>query len=158
MNFLGCKLVHFNPNSIVALSYFSMPCECWLGIAPDTSLFWHFYFPAQYNKVVYFGIGLSMRRHRQKEYMDATYKSSWRGSQLRCFLVDMHVKSQWVNMHLLPPHIDKKRGELKMTPRLTALVTRIAKLRDAGLWVCHCAKEFTYWRIHPLDVGRSWLM
>jgi hypothetical protein len=28
MNFLGCELVHFNPNAITALSYFAMLCEC----------------------------------------------------------------------------------------------------------------------------------
>jgi hypothetical protein len=38
---LGCELVHFNPSVIVALSYFTMLCVCWLGIAPDTSLFWY---------------------------------------------------------------------------------------------------------------------
>jgi hypothetical protein len=43
MNFLRCELVHFNPNAIAALSYFTMLCECWLGIAPDTSQFWYFY-------------------------------------------------------------------------------------------------------------------
>jgi hypothetical protein len=32
MNFLGCELVYFNPNAIVALIYFSMMCECWLGM------------------------------------------------------------------------------------------------------------------------------
>jgi hypothetical protein len=36
---LGCELVHFNPNDIAALSFFAMLCECWLRIAPDTSLF-----------------------------------------------------------------------------------------------------------------------
>jgi hypothetical protein len=36
---LGCELVHFNPNDITALSFFAMLCECWLRIAPDTSLF-----------------------------------------------------------------------------------------------------------------------
>jgi hypothetical protein len=46
MNFLGYELVHFNPNAIAALSYFSMLCECWLGIPPDTSLLWYFYSPA----------------------------------------------------------------------------------------------------------------
>jgi hypothetical protein len=45
MNFLGGELVHFNPNAIAALSCFTMLCECWLGIAPDTSLFWYFYSP-----------------------------------------------------------------------------------------------------------------
>jgi hypothetical protein len=39
MNFLGCELVHFNPNAIIALNCFSMLCECWLGIPLDTSLF-----------------------------------------------------------------------------------------------------------------------
>jgi hypothetical protein len=43
MNFFGCELVHLNLNAIAALSCFTMLCECWLGIAPDTSLFWYFY-------------------------------------------------------------------------------------------------------------------
>jgi hypothetical protein len=43
MNFLGCELVHLNPNTIATLSCFTMLCECWIGIAPDTSLFWYFY-------------------------------------------------------------------------------------------------------------------
>jgi hypothetical protein len=46
MNFLGCELVHFIPNAIAALGCFSMLCECWLGIPPDTSLLWYFYSPA----------------------------------------------------------------------------------------------------------------
>jgi hypothetical protein len=45
MNFLGYELVYFNPNAIAALSCFTMLCECWLGIASDTSLFWYFYSP-----------------------------------------------------------------------------------------------------------------
>jgi hypothetical protein len=41
MNYLGCSLVHLNPNAIFALSNFMMLCECWLGIPPDTSLCWY---------------------------------------------------------------------------------------------------------------------
>jgi hypothetical protein len=81
MNFLGCELVHFNPNAIATLSCFAMPCECWLEIAPDTSLFWYFYSPVQYTKVVYSGIGLSLYRHYSQQYIDATFKSSWKDSQ-----------------------------------------------------------------------------
>jgi hypothetical protein len=76
MNFLGCELVHFNPNAIVALWCFSMLCECWLGITPDTSMFWYFYSPVRYTKVVYSGIGLSLCQHRSQEYIDATFKSA----------------------------------------------------------------------------------
>jgi hypothetical protein len=39
MDYLGCELVHFNPNAITTLSCFTMLCECLLGITLDTSLF-----------------------------------------------------------------------------------------------------------------------
>jgi hypothetical protein len=39
LNCLGCELIHLHPNAIDALSCFSMLCECWLGIPPDTFLF-----------------------------------------------------------------------------------------------------------------------
>jgi hypothetical protein len=62
----------------------------------------------------------------------------------------MHIPPQWVNRHLLPPLIDNKRGEPKMTPRLAALVKWVIELRDASLQACHCVEEFTLRRIRPL--------
>jgi hypothetical protein len=53
-------------------------------------------------------------------------------------------------MHLLLPLIDNKWGEPKMTPRLAALVKRVAELHDSGLWVCHCGEEFTLQWNRPL--------
>jgi hypothetical protein len=61
MGYLNCELFHFNPNAISVLSTFIMLYECWLGIASDTSLFWYYYSPVRYTKVVYGGIGLSLR-------------------------------------------------------------------------------------------------
>jgi hypothetical protein len=40
LNFLRCELVHLNSNAITALNCFAMLCECWLRVAPDTSLLW----------------------------------------------------------------------------------------------------------------------
>ncbi len=57
MNYLGCSLVHLNANVVSALSSFVMLCECWLGIPPDTSLFWYYYSPARYTKTIFDGIG-----------------------------------------------------------------------------------------------------
>jgi hypothetical protein len=45
MGYLNYELIHFNPNDISALSTFVMLYECWLGIEPDTSLFWYYYSP-----------------------------------------------------------------------------------------------------------------
>jgi hypothetical protein len=55
-----------------------------------------------------------------------------------------------MNIHLLPPLIDNKWGEPKMTSRLTALVKQVTELHDFGLRAHHCAEEFTLRRIHPL--------
>jgi hypothetical protein len=60
MNYLECSLVHLNPNIVSALNSFVMLCECWLGIPPDTSLFWYYYSPARYTKTIFGGIGLSL--------------------------------------------------------------------------------------------------
>jgi hypothetical protein len=49
-----------------------------------------------------------------------------------------------------PPLVDQKRVEPKMTPCLSALVKRVAKLRATGLQACHCTDEFTLWQICPL--------
>jgi hypothetical protein len=60
MNYLGCSLVHLNPNTIFKLSSFVMLCECWLGIPPDTSLLRYYYSPARYTKTIFGGIDLSL--------------------------------------------------------------------------------------------------
>jgi hypothetical protein len=39
LNNLECELVHLHLNAISVLCCFSMLCECWLGISPDTNLF-----------------------------------------------------------------------------------------------------------------------
>jgi hypothetical protein len=108
LNFLGCELVHLNPNAITALSYFTMLCDCWLGIIPYISLFWYFYSPARYDNTMYFEIRLSLRRNLRDGYLEATFKGSWRGASRRWFLVDMHVPPQCTNKHLLSPLIDNK--------------------------------------------------
>jgi hypothetical protein len=50
--------MQFNPNAVVVLSSFAMLCECWLGIPPDSSLFWYYYSSVRYGQVVYGGVGL----------------------------------------------------------------------------------------------------
>jgi hypothetical protein len=63
----------------------------------------------------------------------------------------MHIPPQWVNRHLLPPLIDKKRKDLKLAPRLAALVKRVIELHDVGLRACHYIEEFTLRQNFPLD-------
>jgi hypothetical protein len=76
LNFLRCELVHLNLNAIAVLSCFTMLCECWLGIAPNTILFWYYYSLALYDKTAFSRIGLSLHCHNRKEYLDATFRGS----------------------------------------------------------------------------------
>jgi hypothetical protein len=150
MNYLGCSLVHLNANAVLALSSFVMLCECWLEIPPDTSLFWYYYSPARYTKTIFGGISFSLHRKRRDEYIKATFKDCWKGAQLKWILVDMHDQPPWVNKLLFPPAIKIKQSEPPMTDRLAVLTKRVAELRQAGLEVCHCVKEFYLRRIRPL--------
>jgi hypothetical protein len=75
MSYLGYSLVHLNANAVSALSSFKMLCECWLGIPPDTSLFWYYYSLARYSKTIFGGIGLSLQHKCRDEYIKATFKS-----------------------------------------------------------------------------------
>jgi hypothetical protein len=81
MNYLGCLLVHLNSNAVSTLSNFIMLCECWLGIPPDTSLFWYYYSPARDTKTIFGGINFSLRRNRRDGYIKATFMGCWKGAQ-----------------------------------------------------------------------------
>jgi hypothetical protein len=145
MNFLGCSLIHFNPNALAALSSFTMLCECWLRIPSDSSLFWYYYSPTRYNRTIYGGIRLSLRRHRREEYIKASFKGCWKHSQHRWVLADMHSPELWENGLLYPPVLKDQWKEPPMTARLSALVKRIAELRRAYLEACHWVEEFHLW-------------
>jgi hypothetical protein len=80
LNFLRCELVLLNLNAIAKLVCFTMLHECWLRIPPETSLFWYFYGPAWYDKYDFSGIGLTLRHHRRKQYLDTTFKGCWKGA------------------------------------------------------------------------------
>jgi hypothetical protein len=150
MNYLGCSLVHLNSNAVLALSSFIMLCECWLGIPPDTSLFWYYYSPGRYTKIIFDGIDFSLRRNRRDEYIKSTFKGCWKGAQQKWILIDMHDQPSWVNKLMFPPAIKNKRSEPPMIDRLAALTKRVAELRQASLEACHCVEEFYLRWIHPL--------
>jgi hypothetical protein len=69
------------------------------------------------------------------------------GSWLICLL---SINGQTGSCTPPPPLVDQKQEEPKMTPRLAALVNWVAELHAIDLGACHCAKEFTLRRIHPL--------
>jgi hypothetical protein len=95
--------------------------------------------------MIYIRIELSLCHHRKEEYIKASFKSCWNGSQLRWVLVDMHVPVPWDNKLLFPSVIKAQWKEPPMTDRLSTLVKHVVELRKAGLEACHCIEEFHLW-------------
>jgi hypothetical protein len=67
-----------------------------------------FYGLAWYDKHVFSGIGLALRRHHWWEYLNATLESCWKGVVQKWFLVDTHTAPQWTKKHLLPLDVNDK--------------------------------------------------
>jgi hypothetical protein len=65
--------------------------------------------------------------------------------------VNLGAEPQWLNKHLLSPLIKDKLKSPEETPHLKALVKWVTELRQLGLEVCHCVKEFILRQIHPLS-------
>jgi hypothetical protein len=89
LNYIGCELVHLDLNANSTLICFSIVCECWLHIPPDTSLFWYFYSPAHYKRNVFSGIGLMLHRNHREEYLNVTFRGCWKGTSERWFHVNL---------------------------------------------------------------------
>jgi hypothetical protein len=92
MNYLCCSLVHFNASALAVLSSFMMMCECWLGIMPDSNLFWYYFSLSQNAKFIYGRIGLSLRHNHRDEFIPALFKGSWKHSRKKWFPIDMRVQ------------------------------------------------------------------
>jgi hypothetical protein len=54
----------------------------------------------------------------------------------------MHKPAPWGNMLMFSPIIKDKWNEPPMNSCLSALVKRMAELREVELRVCHCVEEF----------------
>jgi hypothetical protein len=125
LNYIGCELVHLHPNAISALSCFSILCECWLGILPDTSFFWYFYSPSRYEDNVFSCIGLTLHHNRREEYLKVTFKGCWKGSSQRWFHINLGDTPQWLNKHLLLSLIKDKWNIPEEMPCLKVLIKRV---------------------------------
>jgi hypothetical protein len=80
LKYIGCELVHLHPDAISSLNYFTMLCDCWLDVPPDTTLFWCFYSPARYEQKVFSGTRLMLCRNHWEECLKVTFRGCWKGS------------------------------------------------------------------------------
>jgi hypothetical protein len=74
-----------------------------------------------------------LHHNHRDEYPKVIFRGYRKGSFQRWFHIDLGDMPRWPNKHLLPPLIKDEWKALEESPRMKALVKRVAELRRASL-------------------------
>jgi hypothetical protein len=151
---LGLQLQHLTPHSILQATIFTHLCEMFMGVAPCTSLFHHFFVLVKSGKA---------KDHLGAYYfqtrVDSTsaYISSLSGARWENWRDEWVIASTEASDRLvLPsdgPRLDKKQWRAKppLTPEFELVLGRIKSLVTGGLTSMHVVDDFLKRRIAPLQ-------
>jgi hypothetical protein len=151
---LDLQLQHLTPHSILQAAIFAHLCEMFVGVAPYTSLFRHFF--------------VLVKSEKAKDHLDAyyfqtrpdlagAYISSLGGARWENWHADWVIVSTEVNDRLaLPsdgPRLDWKQWRAKPSPvpEFLPVLDRIKTLAIGGLMSMHVVGDFLKRRITSLQ-------
>jgi hypothetical protein len=150
----GLQLQHLTPHSILQAAIFVHLCEMFVGVAPCTSLFRHFFMLVKSRKA---------KDHFGAYYFQARpdsvvpYISTFSGARWENWRGDWVIASAEDNDRLvLPsngPSLDRKHWMTKpsLSPELLPVLDRIKTLATGGLTSMHVVSEFLKRRVMPLQ-------
>jgi hypothetical protein len=167
----GLQLQHLTPHSILQAAIFVHLCEMFVGVAPCTSLFRHFFVLVKSGKA---------RDHLGAYYFQTrpdsavAYISTFGSVRWENWRADWVIASAEANDRLvLPsdgPSLDRKHWRTKpsQSPELLPILERIKTLATSGLTSMHVVGDFLKrrvmslhrrprlccWFIGPNDIGR----
>jgi hypothetical protein len=151
---LGLQLQHLTPHSILQAAIFVYLCEMFVGVAPCTSLFRHFFVLVKSGKV--------------KDHLGAYYFQT-RSDSVVAYIPTLggarweNWRSDWViaiteaNDRLVlssdGPALDRKQWRAKpsLSPELLLVLDRIKTLATGGLTSMHVVGNFLKRRVMPLQ-------
>jgi hypothetical protein len=149
----GLQLQHRTPHSILQAAIFVHLCEMFVGVAPYTSLFHHFFTLVKSGKA---------RDHLGAYYFETrldsavAYISTFGGARWENWHGDWVIASAEANDRLvLPsngPALDHKHWRIKrlLSPELLPVLDRIKTLATGALTSMHVVGDFLKRRITPL--------
>jgi hypothetical protein len=151
---LGLQLQHLTPHSILQVSIFAHLCEMFVGVAPCTSLFRHFFVLVKSGKAkdhlgaYYF----QMRVDSAGAYISSLSSARWENWRAEWVIASTEASDRLV----LPsdgPRLDKKQWRAKqpLTPEFEPVLGRIESLATGGLTSMHVVGDFLKRRIAPLQ-------
>jgi hypothetical protein len=150
----GLQLQHLTPHSILQAAIFAHLCEMFLGVAPCTSLFCHFFVLVKSGKA---------RDHLGAYYFQTrsdsavSYISTLGGARWENWRVDWVIVSAEANDRLAlssnGPTLDRKlwRTQPSLSPELLPVLDRIETLATGGLTSMHVVGDFLKHRVTPLQ-------
>jgi hypothetical protein len=151
---LGLQLQHLTPHSILQAAIFVHLCEMFMGVAPCTSLFRHFF--------------MLVKSRKAKDHLGAYYFQTRLDSAV-AYIPTLgsarweNWRSDWViasveanDCLVLPsdgPALDRKQWRVKpsLAPEFLPMLDRIKTLATGGLTSMHVVGDFLKRRIAPLQ-------
>ena len=150
---LGLQLQHLTPHSILQAAIFAHLCEMFMGVAPCTALFRHFF--------------VLVRSGKAKDHLGAYYFQT-RADSAGTYIPSL-ADARWENWRAdsviasteahdclaLPsngPRLNRKqwRAKLLLAPEFEPVLDRIKALATGGLTSMHVVCDFLNRRIAPL--------
>jgi hypothetical protein len=151
---LGLQLQHLTPHSILQAAIFVHLCEMFVGVAPCTSLFRHFFVLV---KSVEAKDHLGAYYFQTRSDLAMAYIPTLGGARWENWRSDWVIASAEANDRLvLPsdgPALDRKQWRAKpsLAPEFLPLLDRIKTLATGGLTSMHVVGDFLKRRIAPLQ-------
>jgi hypothetical protein len=151
---LGLQLQHLTPHSILQAAIFAHLCEMFVGVAPCTSLFRHFFVLVKSGKA---------KDHLGAYYFQiradsaGAYISSLSGARWENWRAEWVIASTEANDRLVLPsdgsRLDRKQWRAKpsLTPESEPVLDRIESLATGGLTSMHVVSDFLQHQIAPLQ-------
>jgi hypothetical protein len=151
---LGLQLQHLTPHSILQVAIFAHLCEMFMGVAPCTSLFRHFFVLVKSEKAkdhlgaYYF----QMRADSAGAYISSLSGTMWENWCAKWVIASTEASDRLV----LPsdePRLDKKQWRAKplLMSEFEPVLDRIKSLATSGLTSMHVVGDFLKRRIAPLQ-------
>ena len=149
----GFRLLDFTPNAVSCMSVFAHLCENFAGVVPNTALFRHYFVPRIETGDALSGSITWIPRAWTKEiYPDGLYRKKWDEWRSEwCW-----IKEKDPQPFCLPRQTKAVRGKdwSSLDPqdeKLAIAITRINRLKVAGLTIEMVGADFLRRRIAPLQ-------
>jgi hypothetical protein len=151
---LGLQLQHLTPHSVLQAAIFAHLCEMFVGVAPCTSLFRHFFVLVKSGKAkdhlgaYYF----QTRVDSARSYISSLSGARWENWRAEWVITSTEASDRLV----LPsegPRLEKKQWRAKpsLAPEFEPVLGRIESLASGGLTSMHVVGDFLQRRIVPLQ-------